>query len=161
MEKNTFEEYVKIIGRLRAPDGCPWDRRQTHESLKSCLIDESAEVMGAIDVLAETGYSENLCEELGDLLLQVVLQSRIAEEEGLFTIEDVIRSASEKMLRRHPHVFGPEKGQALPDWEAIKEKERECVPESIQRAKERALSKAWEDIRVHLSRVDSHLIGGE
>lgn len=153
MIKDTFEEYVKIIGQLRAPDGCPWDRRQTHESLKSCLINETAEVMGAIDVLSETGYSENLCEELGDLLLLVVLQSRIAEEEGLFAIEDVIRSSSEKMLRRHPHVFGTEKGQALPDWEAIKEKERERVPETIQKAKERALFKAREDIQTHLEHL--------
>lgn len=152
MIKDTFEEYVKIIGQLRAPDGCPWDRGQTHESLKSCLINETAEVMGAIDVLSETGYSENLCEELGDLLLLVVLQSRIAEEEGLFTIEDVIRSSSEKMLRRHPHVFGPEKGQAIPDWEAIKEKERACIPDTIQKAKERALIKAEKDIQAHLER---------
>jgi len=102
----SFEEFCSIIARLRAPDGCPWDKVQTHASLKGGCIEEAAEVVGGINILEATGDPENLKEELGDLLLQIVMQARIAEEEGLFTMDDVIQGITEKMIRRHPHVFG-------------------------------------------------------
>ena len=100
-----FEELQNIIARLRAPGGCPWDREQTHFSLKAACIEEAAEVICGINILEDTGDSDNLKEELGDLLLQVVMHAQIAEEEGLFTMDDIIQGISEKMIRRHPHVF--------------------------------------------------------
>ena len=101
-----LEDLQKVVAALRAPDGCPWDRKQTHESLKPCCIEEAAEVISGINILEATGNADNLKEELGDLLLQVVMHAQIAEEEGLFTMEDVIGGITEKMIRRHPHVFG-------------------------------------------------------
>lgn len=125
---NSFDEFVNIVARLRAEDGCPWDRAQTHESLKPEVIEEAAEVIGGINILAATGSSENLKEELGDLLLQVVFQAQLAKEEGLFDINDVVRGISEKMIRRHPHVFGEEKitgeKELLKSWEEIKRQEK-------------------------------------
>lgn len=119
-----FNAFTDIIARLRAPDGCPWDIKQTHESLKECLIEESGEVISAIDKKDDA----NLCEELGDLLLQVVIHAQIAAEENRFTIEDVIQGVSEKMIRRHPYVFGDVKITSLEEgldlWNAIKEKEK-------------------------------------
>ena len=97
---------VQVIARLRAEDGCPWDREQTHGSLKAACVEEAAEVVGGINILEQTGNAENLKEELGDLLLQVVMHAQIAKEEGLFTLEDVMRGITDKMIRRHPHVFG-------------------------------------------------------
>ena len=123
--KYDFDELVHIIAELRSEHGCPWDRAQTFESLKKCLQDETEEVFQAID----KRDMENLCEELGDVLLQVVLNSRIAEEQGFFTIEDVIDGLCRKMIRRHPHVFGdakaltPEESLAL--WQEIKRQEKE------------------------------------
>ncbi|MBQ5340502.1 MAG: hypothetical protein J6W57_00655, partial [Oscillospiraceae bacterium] len=102
----AFDKLKSIIARLRAEDGCPWDREQTHASLKPGCIEEAAEVICGINVLEATGNAENLKEELGDLLLQVMMHAQIAEEEGLFTMEDVLKGISEKMIRRHPHVFG-------------------------------------------------------
>ena len=123
-----FEEFQKVIARLRAPDGCPWDREQSHESLKPACIEEAAEVLCGINILTETGNPDNLKEELGDLLLQIVMHAQIAEEEGLFTMDDVIRGVREKMIRRHPHVFGEEKigtsGAVLNRWEEIKKQEK-------------------------------------
>lgn len=125
---HTFHELVNIIEELRSDHGCPWDREQTHESLKICLSNESQEVFDAID----HHDMENLCEELGDVLLQVLLHSQIAKEQGAFTIEDVIEGISEKMIRRHPHVFGdvkvnsPEESLAL--WNAIKKQEKAEKP---------------------------------
>jgi tetrapyrrole methylase family protein/MazG family protein len=124
----SFEDFENIIARLRAKDGCPWDQVQTHESLRNCMIEEAYEVVDGIDTYCKTGSDTNLCEELGDVLLQVVMHACIAEEEGRFTMGDVIQGISEKMIRRHPHVFGtasadtPEK--VLENWEAIKEKEK-------------------------------------
>lgn len=119
-----FDEFVETIATLRGEGGCPWDIEQTHESLKKCLIDESQEVLDAIDARDD----ENLCEELGDLLLQVVMHAQIAAEEGRFTIEDVVRGVNEKMIRRHPHVFGDVKVDSLEDqlklWEEIKKQEK-------------------------------------
>lgn len=102
----AFCHLVETVQRLRAPDGCPWDRAQTHESLKAACIEEAAEVVCGINILSQTGKAESLCEELGDLLLQVLMHALIAQEEGLFTLEDVLRTVDEKMIRRHPHVFG-------------------------------------------------------
>ena len=119
-----FDEFVDTIATLRAPGGCPWDMEQTHESMKKCLMDEAGEVLDAIDAKDD----ENLCEELGDVLLQVVKHAQIAAEEGRFTIEDVIRVVNDKMIRRHPHVFGDVKVDSLEDhlklWEEIKTKEK-------------------------------------
>lgn len=120
----VFDEFVETIAALRGEGGCPWDIEQTHESLKKCLIDESQEVLDAIDARDD----ENLCEELGDVLLQVVMHAQIAAEEGRFTIEDVVRGVNEKMIRRHPHVFGDVKVDSLEDqlklWEEIKKQEK-------------------------------------
>lgn len=124
-ETYDFTDFVHIISRLRAPDGCPWDRAQTHETLKKYLLEETQEAADAIDHKDDA----NFCEELGDVLLQIVLNAQVAKERGAFTIEDVIQGISEKMVRRHPWVFGdmhvdsPEEGEKL--WEEIKKKEKE------------------------------------
>src|SRR5438045_1638677 len=119
----AFASFVALIARLRAPGGCPWDREQTHASLKPMTIEEAYEVLEAID----EGSDAELASELGDLLLQVVFHAQIAADEGRFTIADVIAKVSEKMVRRHPHVFGDEtarsSGEVLRNWEAIKEEE--------------------------------------
>ena len=126
-----FEKFQAIIARLRAPDGCPWDREQTHGSLKAPVIEEAAEVLCGINILEKTGDADNLKEELGDLLLQIVMHAQIAEEEGLFTMDDVIRTVTEKMIRRHPHVFGNEhidtSGAVLNRWEEIKNQEKKMA----------------------------------
>jgi MazG family protein len=125
-EHYTFEELKEIIAVLRSDQGCPWDRKQTHESLKKCLTDECEEVLAAID----NGDTENLCEELGDILLQVMLHSQIAAEAGEFTVEDVIGVLCRKMIRRHPHVFGDEScrssEESLVRWNEIKQWEKEA-----------------------------------
>ena len=123
----TFDDLVRVIAELRSDHGCPWDRAQTYESLKQCLADEAQEVFDAVD----HKDMENLCEELGDVLLQVVLNSQIAAEEGAFSIDDVVDGVCQKMIRRHPHVFGgakvesEEEGLAL--WNAIKAQEKELT----------------------------------
>jgi tetrapyrrole methylase family protein / MazG family protein len=118
-----FVQFVELIARLRAPGGCPWDREQTHASLKPMLIEEAYEVLEAID----EGDDDELKGELGDLLLQVVFHSQISREESRFDIGDVIERVSSKMITRHPHVFGDDKsetsGEVLRNWEAIKEAE--------------------------------------
>ena len=120
----TFDDLVRIVAKLRSKEGCPWDREQTFASLKKCLADETEEVFQAIDAQD----MENLCEELGDVLLQVVMNSQIAAEKGLFTIEDVISGLCRKMVRRHPHVFGDAKAsspeESLRLWKQIKEQEK-------------------------------------
>lgn len=150
----SFEDYCRIIARLRGKEGCPWDREQTHDSLKSCLINESAEVLAAIDIYNETGDSENLCEELGDLLLQVVLHTQIASEEGLFTIEDVIQRAGEKMIRRHPHVFASENAgtsaEVLVKWEDIKKLEKQGKSIETEEIQKKALTKAKAEMAQYL-----------
>ena len=100
-----FERFTDIVAMLRSEHGCPWDKEQTHVSLKRYCIEEAAEVVAGINIYDRTGNCENLCEELGDLLLQIVLHAQIAKEEGLFSIDDVVRGISDKMVRRHPHVF--------------------------------------------------------
>ena len=125
----SLEELEDIIAQLRSDHGCPWDRAQTHESLRPCLTEEANELLAAIRIYQKTKNPDNMKEELGDLLMQVVLHSRIAEEEGLFTMEDVIGGICEKMIRRHPHVFGDvdtDDEEAISrNWEAIKRQEKE------------------------------------
>ena len=128
-EVYTFEDFERIIGILRDPEnGCPWDRAQTHASLRKCFQDEVDEVFEGIDILDRTGDAENLCEELGDVLMHVMLQVKIAEQEGLFTTEDVITGISRKMIRRHPHVFAEESvgspEEQIKSWEEIKAVEK-------------------------------------
>ena len=122
------ERLKEIVEKLRSEDGCPWDRVQTHESLKPECIEEAAEVICGINILEKTGDAENLKEELGDLLLQVMFHAVIAEEEGLFTYDDVVRTVSEKMERRHPHVFSgvvfESDEERHKTWEEIKKKEK-------------------------------------
>jgi tetrapyrrole methylase family protein/MazG family protein len=121
---NKWETLVDIIARLRAPDGCPWDRKQTHASLRESLMEECYELLEALD----EGEPSNICEELGDLLLQVVLQSQIARDNGEFEIGDVIKSINDKLIHRHPHIFGSEKvkdaDEVAHNWEALKREER-------------------------------------
>jgi uncharacterized protein YabN with tetrapyrrole methylase and pyrophosphatase domain len=101
---SEFEDFVEVIAQLRGPEGCPWDREQTHASIARNMIEEAYEAVDAI----EHNDAEALREELGDVLLQVVLQSQIASEAGAFSIEDVVADVRDKMIRRHPHVFGTE-----------------------------------------------------
>ncbi|WP_252315143.1 nucleoside triphosphate pyrophosphohydrolase [Sinobaca sp. H24] len=119
-----FGKLKEIISTLRGPGGCPWDQKQTHASLKRYLIEEAYEVIDAVD--EEDG--EHLQEELGDVLLQVMLHARIAEEEGFFSIEDIVGTLNEKMIRRHPHVFGDIQAETSEEvnrnWEKIKQGER-------------------------------------
>ncbi len=123
------ERLYDVVKKLRAEDGCPWDRQQTHVSLKPECIEEAAEVISGINILEATGDADNLKEELGDLLLQVMFNAVIAEEEGLFTFDDVAATVSEKMIRRHPHVFSQvtysSKEEQHAAWEAIKKAEKE------------------------------------
>ena len=125
----SFDELQSVVRQLRSENGCPWDREQTHMSLKAPCIEEAAEVICGINVFDRTGNPENLKEELGDLLLQVIMHAQIAEEEGAFTLDDVIRTITQKMIRRHPHVFGDTKvsgaQEVLINWEEIKAKEKE------------------------------------
>ncbi|KYO67369.1 nucleoside triphosphate pyrophosphohydrolase [Thermovenabulum gondwanense] len=147
MAKEGFEKLVDIMAKLRGEGGCPWDKAQTHESLKPFLIEEAYEVIDAID--AEN--PEILKEELGDLLLQIVFHSRIAEEEGRFSINDVIEKVCDKMIRRHPHIFGEVKAdtaeEVLKNWEDIKKEEKDfsSYAESMDRLPEQlpALMKAF------------------
>lgn len=142
----SFDRFVQTIATLRAPDGCPWDREQTHRSIAQNMLEEAYEAVAAI----EEDDIEHLREELGDVLLQVVLQAQIATEAGEFTIDDIIEDIDAKMLRRHPHVFGMQKALAaagldpsgietgadvLPLWDLIKAHEKKLKEE--ERAKKR------------------------
>jgi tetrapyrrole methylase family protein / MazG family protein len=122
-----FEKLVDIMRALRAPDGCPWDREQTHASLRPFLLEETYEALEAID----SGSPMQLCEELGDVLFEVVFMSRLSEEAGDFTIADTIDAISDKLVRRHPHVFARQDGespltstQVIEKWETLKARER-------------------------------------
>jgi tetrapyrrole methylase family protein/MazG family protein len=119
-----FEKLVAVQAKLRAPDGCPWDREQTHESLRTYLIEEAYEVLEAL----ESGNDAKFAEEMGDLLLQIVFHAQMAQERDGFTISDVIREIHDKMIRRHPHVFGEthakNSAEVLRNWEQIKAEER-------------------------------------
>ena len=120
-----FNTLVDIIARLRAPDGCPWDRKQTHSSLRENLLEECYEVLEALDVRD----SGELCGELGDLLMQIVLHAQIATEAGEFELADVISGINTKLIHRHPHIFGSVKvkdaEEVALNWEVLKQEERE------------------------------------
>jgi XTP/dITP diphosphohydrolase/tetrapyrrole methylase family protein/MazG family protein len=124
----AMDELKATIARLRAPDGCPWDQEQTHASLVRCLIDEVSELIDTID----RGDLPHMREELGDVLIQVVFHAQLAAEQGAFTLEDVAQEVNEKLVRRHPHVFGPGKlgtaEQVLVQWEQIKAQEKKHGP---------------------------------
>jgi tetrapyrrole methylase family protein / MazG family protein len=143
-EKETagewFERLVALQARLRAPNGCPWDREQTHATLRTYLIEEAYEVLDAM----KSGDDAKFANEMGDLLLQVVFHSQIAAEEGRFTVADVIREVHEKMVRRHPHVFGEKRAkdaaEVLRNWEQIKAQERQ----GTQQGQEKGAAKGKE-----------------
>jgi tetrapyrrole methylase family protein/MazG family protein len=120
----SFEAFQEIVAHLRAPDGCPWDRQQTHASLRTHLLEESYEALGAID----SGDTDAMREEFGDLLLQIMLNSQIANEAGDFNVNAVVKGIYDKIIRRHPHVFGEVQVDGvdgvLQNWEKLKEKER-------------------------------------
>ena len=122
--KSPFPELLAVMARLRADDGCPWDREQDHRTLKPYLLEEAYEALEAIDA----GDDGELCKELGDVLLQVVFHAQIASEEGRFTIADVCRAIVDKLVRRHPHVFADvqvdDAQQVVDNWERIKQAER-------------------------------------
>lgn len=125
---SAVEDLRKTIAALRGPGGCPWDQEQTHATLVRCLIDEVSELIETIDQLD----FPHMREELGDVLIQVIFHAQLAEEAGRFNLEDVAREVNEKLIRRHPHVFGPNKlgtsEQVLVQWEKIKAEERKHAP---------------------------------
>jgi MazG family protein len=173
-----FQRFVELIARLRAPGGCPWDREQTHRSLKPMTIEEAYEVLAAID----QGDDGELAGELGDLLLQVVFHAQIATDEFRFTVGDVIARVHDKMVRRHPHVFADDPastpGEVLRNWEALKRSERaargeaataESMLDSVLRSlpavmealqmttKVARVGFDWPDARAVLAKVDEEL----
>ncbi|HBT20681.1 MAG TPA: nucleoside triphosphate pyrophosphohydrolase [Peptococcaceae bacterium] len=166
----SFEGLVEILARLRGPDGCPWDKQQTHESLKRYLIEETYEVIEAI----EENDVNKLKEELGDLLLQIVFHARVAEEQGKFNIFEVIEEIKEKLIRRHPHVFGnqvvKDASEVNINWEKIKRKEKRDGPfldvprslpallraEKIQK-KAAEVGFDWPDIKGVWDKIDEEL----
>lgn len=122
---HDIKELLEVVEILRSPSGCEWDRAQNHQTLKKCLVDESQEVLDSIDNKDDI----NLCEELGDLLLQVIMNAQVAKERGAFDFNDVVQGLVEKLIRRHPHVFGDVPRQTTPEeslklWKGVKEKEK-------------------------------------
>jgi len=121
---SAIDELRQTVARLRAPDGCPWDREQTHHSLTRCLVDECSELLDAIDRLD----LPHMREELGDVLVQIIFHAQLAAERGDFDFDDVAREINEKLVRRHPHVFGPNRlrtsEEVLVQWDAIKRVEK-------------------------------------
>ncbi|HEY5587068.1 MAG TPA: nucleoside triphosphate pyrophosphohydrolase [Ruminiclostridium sp.] len=130
MNNGKLDRLIDIMKILKSKDGCPWDREQTHESLKRYLIEETYEYLEAVDL----DDKRHMCEELGDVLLQVVFHAQIASENGDFNIEDVINGICEKMIHRHPHVFGDVRvensGEVLKNWEEIKKKEKGVIDQT-------------------------------
>jgi MazG family protein len=126
MAESSFQRLCEIVAQLRAPGGCPWDREQTNESLLPALIEEAYEVTGAVRAKDDANFRE----ELGDLLLLIVMHTEIAHEAGRFEIDSVISEVSEKLIRRHPHVFGGsdarDSGAVLKQWERIKHEEKKA-----------------------------------
>lgn len=143
-----FDELVAVMTRLRAPGGCPWDREQTYGSLAQYLLEEAYETFDAIQEAEQTGDVGNLKEELGDLLLQVVFHSIIGAEKGDFTIDDVAAAVSQKLILRHPHVFGDQKLEraqdVLDNWDTLKANERKASGK-----KEKNKESLLEDVPVH------------
>ena len=124
-QKHNIDELLEVVEILRSENGCEWDRAQTHETLKRCLRDESQEVIDAID----NKDDENLCEELGDLLLQVLMNAQVAKERGAFDFNKIVQGITDKLIRRHPHVFGDEDRPSTPEeslklWKKVKEIEK-------------------------------------
>ncbi len=133
-EHPEFDRLVRTMWRLRQPDGCPWDREQTHRSITCNMVEEAYEAVEAI----EADDAEHLVEELGDVLEQVVLHAQIAADEGVFTIDDVVRGLNEKLVRRHPHVFGEhaaagDGGEVQDIWDEVKAAERAAAGEGGER----------------------------
>lgn len=160
-KRYTYEDFLGIIATLRGENGCPWDRVQTHESLKPCMMEEAAELLASIRIYDKTGNPENMIEELGDVLLQVVMHAQIAAEEGIFSMEDVVNEVSRKMVRRHPHVFGTGEAdtpdEVLVNWEEIKKeekKDKDWIASPLQEIPQElpALTKA---VKV-LKKIDKH-----
>ena len=143
-ELDSLARLIAVVHRLRAPGGCPWDREQTHQSLRSTMLEEAYEVLDAID----QGSISNLREELGDVLLQVLMQAEIAKESDEFSLEEVANGVHDKLVRRHPHVFGEVKvsgaEEVVRNWEALKtaEYQRESALDGVQRSLP-ALQWAW------------------
>ena len=144
---DQVQRLKEIVEKLRSETGCEWDRAQTHMSLKPECIEEAAEVICGINILDKTGNADNLKEELGDLLLQVMFHAVMAEEEGLFTFDDVASTVSDKMIRRHPHVFAgvefASDEERKASWEKIKKEEtagkewtEQYLPGAFDEAKE-------------------------
>jgi MazG family protein len=147
MSKN-FDELINVMARLRAPGGCPWDREQTYSSLAQYLLEETYETFDAIQEADKTGDTTNLREELGDILLQVIFHSTIAAERRDFTIDEVVRGVTQKLVLRHPHVFGDEKLEKAEDvlnnWDKLKANERKASGK-IEKEKDSIL----DDVTVH------------
>jgi len=169
---DQFQKLCEIVAKLRGPGGCPWDREQTHESLLPALIEEAYEVTEA----ARTNDDAHFREELGDLLLLVVMHAEIAREAGRFEIGDVVHDISDKLVRRHPHVFGTsdacDSGAVLKQWEAIKRAEKKAdshylasLPKALPALKrgQKAQSKAarvnfdWTEVREVTAKVEEEL----
>src|SRR5688500_2859999 len=144
----SFDELLAVMTRLRAPGGCPWDAEQTYQSLSQYLLEEAYETFDAIHAAGETGDTTHLTEELGDLLLQVVFHSTIAAERGDFTIDDVAAGVAEKLILRHPHVFGDAKldkaQDVLDNWDTLKANERKASGKA-----ERNDGSILDDVPVH------------
>jgi MazG family protein len=168
----AFEKLCEIVAKLRAPGGCPWDREQTHESLLPALIEEAYEVAEA----ARAKNDAHFREELGDLLLLVVMHAEIAQESGRFNIDNILHEISDKLVRRHPHVFGTsdarDSGAVLKQWEAIKREEKKAdshylasLPKALPALKraQKAQSKAarvnfdWTEVRDVIAKVEEEL----
>ena len=168
---NHFQQLCEIVARLRAPGGCPWDREQTHESLLPALIEEAYEVAGAVRAKDDSNFRE----ELGDLLLLIVMQAEIAREAGTFKIDNVLGDVTQKLIRRHPHVFGKsnalDSGAVLKQWESIKRSEKtgkhylDSLPAALpalMRA-QKAQSKVarvnfdWDELRDVVAKVEEEL----
>ena len=124
MSYKNLEKLIEIIEVLRSPNGCPWDREQTHKTLRPNMLEEAYEAVDAMD----SGDLKHLREELGDVLLQVVLHAQIAKDEGAFDIEDVAQTLNEKLIHRHPHIFGnahvDNAGEVLDNWDKLKQEEK-------------------------------------
>src|SRR6266404_8346924 len=169
---NNFARLCEIVAKLRAPGGCPWDREQTHESLLPALVEEAYEVVEA----ARAKHDAHFREELGDLLLLVVMHAEIAQEAGHFNIDSVLREVSDKLVRRHPHVFGMsdarDSGAVLKQWEAIKREEKKAdlhylasLPKALPALKraQKAQSKAarvnfdWADLRDVVAKIEEEV----
>ncbi|RMD84130.1 MAG: nucleoside triphosphate pyrophosphohydrolase [Candidatus Dadabacteria bacterium] len=138
-DRHSFSDLIALMHRLRAPGGCPWDREQTHESLKPYLIEEAYEVIEAID----GGDDRALCEELGDLLLQVVFHAELAAERGAFTMADVVDRLCQKLIERHPHVFADVavsgSAEVVRNWHRIKNRQREQERGNLTQSRPSAL----------------------